>query len=183
VHAGLELHLRVDLLAPDPERDLLVAAALRLARVDLLGLPVLQVGVAHVHAVQVAREDRRLVATGTCPDLDDDVLVVVRVAGEHHHLELVLEPRDARLDRLDLVGGHLLEVGVALGPLHLLGRLQLVAGQDVLPRLVGQRLAGTVLAGQPGILLLVLHDRRIAQASGQVVVGPQYLFEFRAHGP
>ena len=64
VHAGLELHLRVDLVAANAERDLLEAARVALGRVDLLDLPLLQLGVARVHAVEVAGEDRRLVAAG-----------------------------------------------------------------------------------------------------------------------
>ena len=59
VHAGLELHLRVDLVALDAERDLLEAAGVALGGVDLLDLPALQLGVARVHAVEVAGEDRR----------------------------------------------------------------------------------------------------------------------------
>ena len=126
VHAGLELHLRVDLVALDPERDLLEAAALGLVRVDLLDLPLLELGVARVHAVEVAREDGGLVTARAGADLDDDVLVVVGVAREHHHLELVLELGQPGLELLDLLGGELLHLRVGLGAKHLLRLVELL---------------------------------------------------------
>ena len=58
-------------------------------------------GVAGVHAVQVAGEQRGLVAAGAGADLDDDVLVVVRVALDHLQPDLLLERLQTRRRLLD----------------------------------------------------------------------------------
>ncbi len=181
MHAGLELHLREHLVAADAEGDLLEAARVALARVDLVDLPLLQLGVARVHAVQVAREDRRLVTAGARPDLDDDVLVVVRVAREEHDLELVLEHREPGLELLDLLGGELPHLGVALLLEQLPGLVQLLRRRQVLARLLGELCLGTLLLGQPRVLRLVGEDRRIAELGGQLGVGVEHVLKLAAH--
>ena len=53
-------------------------------------------GVARVHPQQLRREQGGLVATRAGPDLEDDVAIVVRVARQEQHLELLDEARLAR---------------------------------------------------------------------------------------
>ena len=55
----------------------------------------MRLGEARVHAQQVAGEDARLVAARAGADLDEDVLVVVRVARQHQLLQLRFERRRA----------------------------------------------------------------------------------------
>jgi hypothetical protein len=64
VHAALVLDGRVGALPADLDDDLLEAAVLGLALREDLGLEASALGVAQVHAQQLAGEQRRLVATG-----------------------------------------------------------------------------------------------------------------------
>ena len=89
--AGFELELRVRALPGDARDHLLVAAQLRGALGDQLDLPALALGVARVHAEQVAGEERRLVAAGAGAHLEEQVAVVVRVARQQRLLQLGLE--------------------------------------------------------------------------------------------
>ena len=84
------------------DRDVLVAAEVGLAGVEDLGLPALPLGVAQVHAQQVAGEQRGLLAALPRLDLEDHVLVVVGVARQQQLAQLVRELVAARLQRRDL---------------------------------------------------------------------------------
>ena len=132
VGAALVLEHRVGAVALDRERDLLEAADLGRALGEDLGAEAALLGVAGEHLVEVAREQRRLVAPGAGADLDEDVLVVVGVALDHR-----------QADRL----GELLEPGRSLGD----------DPAQLLVLVVGEQLAGPLevvverppLAGQP----------------------------------
>ena len=115
----------------------------------------LHLRVHRVHAVQVSREDGRLVAACACANLDDDVLVVVGIAGEQHDLELLLEHGELGLEHLDLLGGELLHLGVRLLLEDLLGLVELFSCREVLTRLLGERLLRALLASEARVLLLV----------------------------
>ena len=68
-----------------------------------LGREAALLGVAGQHLVEVAGEQRRLVAAGPGADLDQDVLGVVGVALDHRQADLLfelLEPRRRLLDDL-----------------------------------------------------------------------------------
>ena len=77
--AGLELELRVRALPDDARDHFLVAAELGGALRNDLHLPALALGVARVHAEQVAGEKRRFVAAGAGAHLEEGVALVVRV--------------------------------------------------------------------------------------------------------
>jgi len=51
-------------------------------------LPALPLGEAPVHAVEIAREEARLVAAGAGANLEHDVLLVVRVLRHHQDADL-----------------------------------------------------------------------------------------------
>ena len=72
------------------EDDLLDAAQSRPVAVDDLSLPALALGVPHVHPVEVRREQPSLLSSGPGADLDDHVLVVIRVLRQQRHPQLVL---------------------------------------------------------------------------------------------
>jgi len=86
VHAALVLqprpHCAVGLAGPDRDRRGLDAAEIGGLVVEHVGRPALPFGVAQVHPQQVPGEQRRLVATLTGLDLEDDVLAVVGVLGQ-----------------------------------------------------------------------------------------------------
>ena len=102
VGAALVLEDRVRAVALDLERVLAVAD------VERLDLEPAALGVAAEHAEEVARPEPGLVAAGAALDLDDHVLVVVRVALDHREPDLLLELAEA------LAGGgeHLAQLRV-----------------------------------------------------------------------
>ena len=82
VHAGFKLEPGEHALASDRGDHLLIPAELGGGRAHELGPPALLVGIALVHAEQVAREQSRLVAAGAGADLEDGGARVGGVAGE-----------------------------------------------------------------------------------------------------
>ncbi len=80
VGAALVLEDRVRPVALDLHDHFLVAADLRRTRSQDAVLEVQTVSVPGVHLEEFAREKGRLIAAGSGPDLQDNVLVVVRVA-------------------------------------------------------------------------------------------------------
>ena len=114
----LPLEDRVRAVALDLERRLAEAALVAAGRAQRLGLVAEPLGIGREHAVDVAREERRLVAAGAGPQLDDDVAAVVRVALDEREPQLVLDGRERLLAGRELgleVGPHL---GVALALEH-----------------------------------------------------------------
>ena len=79
-------------LALDREGDLLESADVGGGLREHLGREAPPLGVAGEHLVEVAGEQRRLVAAGTRPDLDDHVLLVVGIALDHRQPDLLAEP-------------------------------------------------------------------------------------------
>jgi hypothetical protein len=97
VHTPLELEPAPSALALDGEDDLLEAALPRRVRFEHLELEAVALGVLRVHPRQVGGEERGLVPTRARTDLDEDVLVVARVAGDQHRPQHALRvPARAR---------------------------------------------------------------------------------------
>ena len=90
VAAGFKLEAAVDVLAVHLGDHLLVAAVLAVVAADDGDAPALALGITGVHAEQIPREDRRLVATGTGADLQVAVVVILGVARQQHHLQRLL---------------------------------------------------------------------------------------------
>ena len=80
-----------------------------------LGLPAVALRVAQVQSEQLRREEARLVAAGAGADLEDDVLLVVRVLRDEEELELLLGGLEPRAELRELLLRHLAEVRVLLG--------------------------------------------------------------------
>ena len=96
VHAALVLEVGPDAvlgchgaLGLHGDLDVLVAAEVGLRGLDDLGLPAAPLGVAQVHAQQVAGEQRGLLAALAGLDLEDDVAAVVGVARDEHAAQLL----------------------------------------------------------------------------------------------
>src|SRR6185437_16704017 len=70
-------------------------------------LPALKIGIALIHAQEVASEQRRLVAAGAGPDFEDCVLLVRLVAGEQQDADRMLHLVEFFLDLGDLGFSHL----------------------------------------------------------------------------
>ncbi len=128
VYTALELQPRPGRLAGprgalglDGDLDILVAAEVGLGRVDDLGAPAALLGIPQIHPQQIAGEQSGFIAALTGLDLQDDVPLVVGVAGYEELAQLLLGA---------LVGGH--QVRDLLGepgilPRQLPGRAQVLA--------------------------------------------------------
>src|SRR2546428_5136635 len=88
------------------EDDLLEAAQIAFVSVQHLHLPAVALGVAAVNAVEIAGEQRGLIAARCRADLDDDVLLVELVFRDESQPELFLKRLDLRLVSLDLLARH-----------------------------------------------------------------------------
>ena len=149
VRAGFVAQPPVDLLAADLHDDLAVAAQLGFAGRQDLGLPAAMLGVAQVHAQQVAGKEGAFITAGAGPDLQDGVAGIVGVARQQQVLDALLGSLQAGLGVGDLLVGELAHVGLFA---HLAGGLQI--GASLLPQGVGvQHLAGL------GVLLVELFQQ------------------------
>jgi len=170
VDAAFVLEAAVGPPALDHGDDLLEAAHARGgAGAEHLDAPARQLGEAGVHAEQVGGEQPRLVAARAGPDLEDDVLLVVRVFGKQQDRESLLELPDPRLERRDLLLGQFPEPLVAL-PQHLLGLVELAARLLVVPEGLDERRQIGVLLGQLLVLGAVGDHGGIAQQPLQLLV-------------
>ena len=112
--ARFEFELAVDTVAFDPGDDLLVAAVLAFVLGENLQTPATLFGVTRIHAEQVAREDRGLVATGTGADLEEHVAPVVGVLGQQHALQPGLQADQLLLGLTHFLDSHFAQVRVAV---------------------------------------------------------------------
>ncbi len=143
---GLELEPGVDALALHPRDDLLVAALLAVAGTDHLDLPALVLGVARVHAKQVAGEQRRFVTAGSRAHLEKDVTPIIGILGHQQTLEFGLQLLELGHALLALHLGELAHVGVGvLG--HLLCGGHVFLDATIAAPGVDQRLELGVFAG------------------------------------
>ena len=95
VHAALVLQLAVGAAPLDRGDDFFQAADAGLVAREHVELPALPLRVLAVHAKQLGREERRLVAARARADFEHDVLLIVRVLGDEQDLELGEEARRA----------------------------------------------------------------------------------------
>ena len=112
MHAGFELQPGEHPLAGDLGDDFLVAAGRRLACRDDGDLPAMGVGIALIHAEEIGREQRGLLAAGSGTDLEDGALLVGQVLGQQLHLKLTFELLDLGIERSDLLLGERRHVGL-----------------------------------------------------------------------
>ena len=95
VDAAFVLEAAVCAAAAHFEDDLLEAAEVALVGVEDFDRPAVALGVAAVHAVEVAGEERCFVAAGGGTDLDDDVFFVERVFRDEGAAESFFEKLQA----------------------------------------------------------------------------------------
>ena len=153
VAARFELQCAVNVVTFDAQHDFLVTPQLGRVFADDLDLPAHAVGVAHVHAREVARKQRRFITTRARPDFDKRVACVVGVFGQQQALQFVFElPQlgggsgdfflrhfrhlrvGQHLARSGQVGFALHKTGIAAGDL---GDLRMFARQHAVLRHVG----------------------------------------------
>jgi hypothetical protein len=136
------------------------------ADLERLLLQAAPVGIARQHPVEVGGEQAGLLAARARPDLDDHVLLVVRVRLDHRQPDLLLE-----LPEPLLRGAQEL---THLGVVAVLGQ-QLACARRVVGRaapLLGQplgRLERPVGAADLGVAPLVAHHLRVRHLLGELV--------------
>jgi hypothetical protein len=136
---ALVLEHRVGALALDGEGDLLEAADLGRRGGKDLGPEAALLRVASEHLEQVAGKQRRLVAAGPGADLDQDVLVVIRIALHGRQADLLVQlgqpagrlgDQPAQLRVVAVLGQELLRALQVVAELKVLAR-QLVRGLEL----------------------------------------------------
>src|SRR5450759_4842198 len=90
VYPALPFEPRVSAAPPHLEDHLLETAQPGLVVAKNLGLVAMPLGPAGIHTEQVSGKQAGLIAPGARPDLDDDILVVVRVFQQQQALQLCL---------------------------------------------------------------------------------------------
>ena len=93
-------------LAGDARHDFLIAACIQ-ASVNgkRLHFPAFEIGVTVIHAVEVRREQRGLLAAGAGANLEDGALFVGRVLRQELDLQRMFKLRHAQFKRLQLFAG------------------------------------------------------------------------------
>ncbi len=162
VRARLELEARIGAAADHAADDFLVAAVLAGALAQHLDLPALPLGKAGVHAEQVAREDRRLVAAGAGADLEEDVGVVALVLRDQELREFEALGLDACVEVVQLVLGQRAHVGIGAGR-HLCRRRTFGLQSAELPESRSHRLEARVFHRQVAERALLADHLRIGE--------------------
>ncbi len=114
VHSALAPEQSVRLGAPHGNDGFLEATDVALGYGDRFPAEAVARGKPLVHAVQVAGEQRRLVAPGACPEFENSVAVVVRVARKEELMKLGLGRGDLALEPLEIGLRQRNKLGVGL---------------------------------------------------------------------
>jgi hypothetical protein len=131
MHAAFVFQLGINLAALNRGDDFLHPAHGRRRTFEHLHAPALRFRVARVHAEEFAGEERRLVAAGAGADLDDHVLLVVRVLGDQQEFQFALHGFPPRCECVLFIVRHLLHLRFVRFDEQLLRLLQ--AFLDFLP--------------------------------------------------
>ena len=92
--------------------DFFIAAQLAFVGGNDFDLPAVALGVAAVHAQQIACKQRGFVAACSGAYLDEDVFVVVGIFGQQEFLQFGIERVDFGFRRFDFFGGKIFHFGV-----------------------------------------------------------------------
>ena len=180
VHAALVLEEGVRAVAADLEHELLEPARVAAGGRERLGLEPVLLGEAGQHLVQVAGEERGLVAAGPGPQLDDHVLVVGGIALDHGEPQILLDPGKRRSRLRELLLRERAHLGIAVG--RELGRLVLL-GRELAPpaRELCRAREPLVLARHLRVAALVREHGRVAQLSLELGMATLDLCNQRFH--
>src|SRR5277367_2120993 len=109
---ALVLEPRVRAASADQRDHFLDSAESRVAHGQHFELEAVALGVARVHAEEVAGKKRRFFAAGACANFQDYVLLVVRIARSQQLLELLFDGAEIFLQRRHLGLGQFAQVSV-----------------------------------------------------------------------
>ena len=178
VHAALELEPAVGAVAAHLDDGLLDAIDAGLVQAEHLRLEAVAVRVARVHTEDLGGEQRRLVATRPCADLEDHVAIVVRVAWQQQDAQLLQQPALLALEVRDLVAGHLAEIVIAFAHVSHLARAASSRRTSATERLHG-RLESRELTTESADLVRIGAHLGPRQLRLEIVVLPGDLRELR----
>ena len=179
VHAALELHDGINLVALHLELDFLIAASIGGAHIHGFGLPALRVAEAQVHLVQIARENGGLVATGGSTNLDDDVFLIGGIARNEHVFDFLFKRRKLRFSGSNSFLGKLAHVGIVE---HFLRIVDVVARLKVFASLGHKRALVGIFLGELGVFSVVVQNRRVGKLVLELLVASDDLLEPVSHG-
>ena len=151
--AGFEFELGEGAAAPDLGDDLLVAALGALAGGEQFRLPAMGRRIALIHPVEVAGEQRRLVAAGAGADFEDHVAIVHRVLGDQREPDVLLQGVALLLQQRALLAGDGAHLRIGRG-----------IGDDVVE--VGDLGDGVAIR-----LHLFHHRRDLGELAGELHIG------------
>ena len=115
VCAALVFQTAVRSYAIDEKRDFLKSADLRRIAGENLRPPALPLGIARIHTEKTRREECRFLSSDTAANLDNDVLVIVRIARPKENRQLLGESVTFRFCLGNLLCEHLLHLGIGFG--------------------------------------------------------------------
>ena len=178
VDAGFKLESRIRPIAADDKVSFLNAAQLRIVVVEQLHAVPPLFRVHRIHAVEVGGKKRALLPAHAAADLDNDVFVVVRVARQEQHAQLVKKALFFRLGSVQFLLRHVLELGIG----YKLQRLHDVV-LALLVRAVGLHHGGKLLllARERAQLLWVSVNFRHFEQLADLVIAARELFELFPH--
>ena len=104
----------------DGHRDIAIAPEIGLLRLEHLCTPSALVGVAEIHAQQVASKECGLLATLTRLDLEDDVLAVQWIARDQKFAQALADLLPAHLESFGLLRERRIDVGKLTGSGHVI---------------------------------------------------------------
>ena len=178
VDAGFKLESRVRPVAADNKVSFLYTAQLRVVIVQKLHAVPPLFRIHRVHAVEVRGEQRALLPAHAAANFNDDILVVVRVARQKQHAQLVEKALFFRLGSVQFLLRHVLELGVG----YKLQRLRDVV-LALLVRAVGLYHGGELLllARERTQLFGVCIDLGHFEQLADLVIAARELFQLLPH--
>ena len=112
VAARFEFQTTVRTQTDDTGDDFFIAAQFAFIGGNNFDLPAVALGVAAVHAQQVACKQRGFVAARSGAHFDEDVFVVVGIFGQQQFLQFGIERVDFGFRRFDFFGGEVFHFGI-----------------------------------------------------------------------
>ncbi len=135
-------------------------------------------GIAHVHAQQVAREQSRFVAAGAGANLEKNIAIIVRIARQQQPLQLGFELCDANLRGVDLFLGERFHLRLRK---HLLRALQIILGALVIVEAVDDGLDFRTLLAERAEAIHVARRVLARQMDIDLLEPLRQLLEFGSH--
>ena len=170
VAARFEFELPVDVVAFDAQHHFLVAAQVALVGRHHLHRPALALGVAGVHAGQIAREQGGFITARASADLQEGVASVVRVLGQQGGLQLRLQLCEVGLGLGDFFLGHGAHVKIVRDVMqHLAGRDHIVGALGMAASHVAHAAHLGMLLREAAVALGVGGHLRVGQRGVQLV--------------